>query len=232
MKPKMSNRWPKRSVESFFDFWNPDMAYILGYFASDGTMYKNKRGSCYLAFTSTDKQLIYLVKEIMKISNQVEVYQAERKSWKLRYTIQIGSKQIFTKLLQLGFTPHKSLNLKYPFIPDSLLGHFFRGYFDGDGCASFAYYKRKNRKDLQKILNIRIRCGSKNFIKGLQKQLTKIVSNIKGNLYFHSNAYELVYSAKDVIKLYSFIYPTSDVPCLKRKRDILIKGLKAFNVGS
>lgn len=71
MKPKLSKRWPKRSVGSFFDNWNPNMAYILGYFASDGSMYQNKRGSCYIAFTSTDKMLITLVKKVMKISNKI-----------------------------------------------------------------------------------------------------------------------------------------------------------------
>ena len=58
MQLKISNRWPKRNVETFFDQWTPNMAYILGYFASDGTMYKNKKGSCYLAFTSSDLELI------------------------------------------------------------------------------------------------------------------------------------------------------------------------------
>lgn len=228
----MSNRWPKRSVETFFDSWNPDMAYILGYFASDGTMYRNKRGSSYIGFTSTDEGLISTVKRLMKVSNKIEVYKAKMNNWKLRFTLQIGSKKIFAQLLKLGFTPKKSLTLNYPFIPNQYLCHFFRGYFDGDGCASFIYYKRKDRKNPQKIFVIRIRCGSKKFIKGLQKQLAIILSAAKGRIHFHSGAYELVYSSKSVIKLYSFIYPTSDVPCLKRKRDILIKGLKAFNVGS
>ncbi len=232
MKPKKSKRWPKRSVETFFDSWNPEMAYVLGYFASDGTMYKNKRGSCYIAFTSTDKKLLLLVRSIMNVSNEIEVYQAKHKNWKLRYTLQIGSKKIFLRLLKLGFTPKKSLSLRYPSIPDRLLGHFLRGYFDGDGCASFAYYKRKERKDLQKILSIRIRCGSKRFIQSLRDHLTKIVLLGSGSLYFHSNAYDLVYSSRNVIKLYSFMYPALDVPCLKRKRDILIQGLKAFGVGS
>lgn len=231
MKPKISKRWPERSVETFFDIWNPDMAYVLGYFAADGSMYQNKRGSCYIAFTSTDRDLIAQVKNIMKVSNRIEVYQAKEKpNQKLRYTLQIGSKSIFGKLLKLGFTPNKSLTLKFPPVSDDLIGHFLRGYFDGDGCASFVYYKRKNRKNLQRILNMRIRCGSKEFIQILQNKLAEI-KHTKGLLYFHSGAYELVYRAKDVIKLYSFAYPTLVVPCLKRKRDILIKGLKAFNVG-
>lgn len=225
MKPK------QRFVETFFDNWSKDMAYVLGYFAADGSMYKNKRGSCYVAFTSTDKELITLIKKLMGASNAVENYKSPKKTWNRRYVLQIGSKKLYQRLIELGFTPRKSLTLVFPDIPSSFLNHFLRGYFDGDGCASFAYYKRKNRKNLQKVLNIRIRCGSKKFIQTLQDKLTKIAYTGKGGLYFHSCAYALVYSAKDVLKLYSFMYSTIDVPCLKRKRGILLKGLRAFNVG-
>lgn len=204
------------------------MAYILGYFAADGTMYRNMRGSHYIAFTSTDKELIVLVKDIMKISNKIEVYQSKQKNRKLRYNIQIGSKKLFARLLEMGFTPKKSLTLNYPFIPNKYFKHFLRGYFDGDGCASFAFYRRKDRKGLRRVFNIRIRSGSKNFIEGLQKQIANITSIEKGQLYFHSKAYELVYSSQNVIKLYSFIYPILSVPCLTRKRDILIKGVKTL----
>lgn len=231
MKPKKSTRWPARFVENFFDSWNPNMAYILGYFAADGTMYKNKRGSCYIAFTSTDKELLMLIKNIMQASNRIEIYKRKGKNWKTRFTIQIGCKKIFGKLLQLGFTPNKNLTLRFPEIPDQYLGHFFRGYFDGDGCASFGFYKRKDRKSLRRVLNLRIRCGSNDFIRGLQKQVSAVISAVKGCLYFHSKAYTLVYNSADVIKLYNLMYPSLNVPCLTRKRDILIKGIKSV-VGS
>ncbi|OGE64415.1 hypothetical protein A3J13_00335 [Candidatus Daviesbacteria bacterium RIFCSPLOWO2_02_FULL_36_8] len=227
MIPKISKRWPKRSVETFFDTWSPDMAYILGYFASDGCMYQNKRGSHYISFTSTDIEIIQLIKKILGVTNEIETYKSKFVNWKLRYTIQIGSKSIFKRFEQLGFTPNKSLTLSFPNIPDALLGHFIRGYFDGDGCATFRYYKRKNRPNPTRILSIRFRCGSQIFIGKLRKELKKSL-NISGYLYFHSNAYELVYSTKDVLKLFRFMYPERDVPHLGRKRTILQKGLNGL----
>lgn len=50
MKPK------QRFIETFFDSWSSDMAYVLGFFAADGHMYKNKNGSCYVCFTSTEPE--------------------------------------------------------------------------------------------------------------------------------------------------------------------------------
>lgn len=230
MKSKVSNRWPKRTVENFFDTWSTNMAYVLGYFAADGTMYQNKRGSCYVAFTSTDRELIELIKRLMNASNTIESYSNPKKDWKTRYVLQIGSKNIYKRLLELGFTPRKSLTLIFPEIPDDILGAFLRGYFDGDGSASFAFYKRKNRHNPQKVLNIRLRCGSKNFIEILQKKLVSVADISKGHLYFHSRAYELVYVTKDVIKLYSFMYPSDNLPYLERKREILRNGIRSYGI--
>lgn len=224
MKYKSSNRWPQRILEPFFDNWSENMAYVLGYFAADGGMYKNRRGSCYVAFTSTDKELITLIKELMYASNIIESYKNPKKTWKRRYVLQLGSRKLYERLLQLGFTPRKSLSLIFPNIPDNILNHFLRGYFDGDGCAVFAYYKRKQRKNLQKILNIRIRCGSKKFLQTLQDKLSAVIRIGKGGLYFHGGAYELVYSTKDVIELYSFMYPIINVPCFRKKKRHTNKG--------
>ena len=53
----------KNKNDNFFKKWTPEMAYILGYFAADGTMIKNKRGAHYIEFQSTDKELIVGVKK-------------------------------------------------------------------------------------------------------------------------------------------------------------------------
>ena len=47
-----------------------------------------------------------------------------------------ANKHLWTTLNELGCTPNKSLSLKFPNIPQNLVKHFIRGYFDGDGCIS------------------------------------------------------------------------------------------------
>lgn len=206
------------------------MAYILGYFASDGCMYRNKRGSCYVSFTSTDIELIESVKQLMNVSNRVENYKRLKKTWKTRYVLQIGSKKLYERLLRIGFTSNKSLTLIFPNVPDEMLAHFLRGYFDGDGSVSFTFYKRKIRDSFQKVFTLRLRCGSKNFIEILRKKLISTAGVGNGHLYFHSRAYELVYSIKDVVKLYRFMYPLNNPPCLERKRDKLMQGIISYGI--
>lgn len=218
-------RWPQRSVEHFFDRWSPDMAYVLGYFAADGTMYKNKRGSCYVAFTSTDKVQIELVVKIMKINNAIEAYQPRQKNNRRRYTIQIGSKKLYQRLLSLGFTPNKSLTLRFPDIPDNCLCHFARGYLDGDGCAHFGIYQRKNRLSKRALFNVSFISGSRPFLKKLQRRL-HLTSNLGlGSLSQHGRAYRLSYVGHNARQLYGIMYPITVVPCLQRKKAVFIKAI-------
>jgi intein/homing endonuclease len=221
LHPKIEKgpRWPKRSVENFFDTWTPEMAYVLGFFAADGCMYKNKRGSYYIGFTSTDSQLIRIVKRLMAATNKIEEYQPLGKNRQRKYVLQIGSRKIYQRLLKLGFTERKSLTLKFPNIPDEFAGAFTRGYFDGDGCAFFGRYKRNDTKKYRYILLASFISGSQKFLVDLQKKLKALVPMQSGAINPHGrNAYSLAYSIHSARQLYNFMYPTTTVPHLGRKK--------------
>ncbi len=221
MKPK------QRFVEVFFNNWSPDMAYILGYFAADGSMYKNPRGRHYISFTSSDLELIQIVKTVLKVPNSIETYQSKKHlNWKIRYTLQIGSKTLFSKLLELGFTPAKSLSLTFPMIPNNLICHFIRGYFDGDGNAYYKLSKRLNRVGHAKHLRLSFRCGSKKFLEILRVSIENLCQAGPGSLSYYSKAFSLAYSGTNVIKLYGFLYPNKSILHLTRKRLKLEEGIR------
>jgi hypothetical protein len=221
-------RWPKRSVESFFDKWTPAMAYVLGYFAADGCMYINRRGSKYVSFTSTDQAQLCLVKEIMLVKNSIERYNSHHSNRKPKFALQIGSHRLFSSLIRLGFTPHKSLTLKFPTVPSKLLPHFVRGYFDGDGCIYHGYYQQKNKNYQRKyVCCSSFTSGSKPFLIHLHQLLSNTAGLAGGSVIKRAaNHFVLSYSINDTRQLYKFMYPTSIVPCLKRKFD---KFAQAFN---
>jgi hypothetical protein len=62
--------------------------------------------------------------------------------------IRISSKELREDLINLGCMPQKTFLIKFPYkyVPDSLLSHFIRGYFDGDGSVFIRKYKRKDGK--------------------------------------------------------------------------------------
>ena len=54
----------KRYDKFFFKKWSREMAYVLGLFASDGTMIHNKRGAHFVEFDLTDKIILQKVKRV------------------------------------------------------------------------------------------------------------------------------------------------------------------------
>ena len=57
----------------FFKSWSKEMAYVLGYFAADGAMIKNKRGAHFIEFHSTDKELIVSVRRVLHSDHKIGV---------------------------------------------------------------------------------------------------------------------------------------------------------------
>ena len=147
----------------FFKTWSPRMAYVLGYFAADGCMLKNARGAHFIKFHSVDKDLLELLKNLLGSSHKISVRKPLRSEQTL-FRLQVGSKDIYYDLLRLGLTPAKSKTITFPSIPASLIPHFIRGYFDGDGHVSVSRYLRKGRNaKISRTILSGFTSGSKNF---------------------------------------------------------------------
>ena len=58
---------------AFFEKWNSDMAYVLGFFAADGCMIKNKRGAHFIEFHITDKNLLFAIRAAMRSNHKIAV---------------------------------------------------------------------------------------------------------------------------------------------------------------
>ena len=124
--------------ETFFQsIEQENQAYILGFLYADGCnqIYENTRyvSMCQL---EQDKDILDKIKREMKFNNPDYVVEVQKSNNKIKYKLQIYSRKISKDLEKLGVTANKSLTLQFPtFIPDSLMPHFIRGYFDGDGCV-------------------------------------------------------------------------------------------------
>lgn len=194
----------KKVNHDFFKKWSPEMSYVLGFFAVDGNMLKNNRDAHFIEFTSTDREIIEKIKDVLdaeqKISNRKRGI-----NWKTEYRIQIGSKQIFNDLLKLGLTPKKSKKIKLPNISDKYFGDFLRGYFDGDGSVGYYKYKKRGRSKTTNILILRFISGSLIFLKDLKFKLTELIGT-KGSLYIKDGNGQLIYSINDSKRLFNFMY--------------------------
>ncbi|MDP2157257.1 MAG: hypothetical protein Q8K68_06075, partial [Nitrospirota bacterium] len=148
-----------------------------------------------------------------------------------QYRLQIGSKEWFLDLLKLGFVPHKSNSMQFPEVPRKFLGHFVRGYFDGDGCVYFSILTFADRKNKRWMLLTLFTRGSKTFLERLWESLKK--EGIRGgSLRNKARGYELAFSRRDSLALYRLLYhtaPTSDL-FLPRKREKLERAIEVLGL--
>lgn len=207
------------------------MAYVLGYFAADGSMSLNTRGAHFIEFVSTDQSLIQQVRRAVGSTHSVTVRDRGGANWKTQYRLQIGSKEWFADLSCLGFTQAKSNTLQFPNIPEALIGGFVRGYFDGDGCVYLGEHYSKWHKKKVWVFTTRFTSGCKAFLEDLHLKLAS--SGLVGGYLTHKNrGFELVFSRHDSVALYRLMYHTgleSDL-FLPRKREKLERAIRVLRL--
>ena len=106
------------------------MAYVLGFFAADGSMVSTKRGTHFISIHSVDRDILVKMKGVMKAEHKISARISETGCV---YRIQVGSKEMFKDLEELGFMQRKTNRMSIPTMPRNMFKHFVRGYFDGDG---------------------------------------------------------------------------------------------------
>lgn len=222
----------RRSLNrDFFKKWSPEMAYVLGYFAADGCMLRNKRGGYFIEFTSTDRILLERVQSVIGSNHRISIRLRENPKWKTAFRLQIGSKEWFEDLTALGFAANKSHTLAFPSVPEELLGNFVRGYFDGDGCVYFNKLKYHDRTYKRWILLTMFTSGSRGFLNSLLLRLR--THDVRGgNVLTKTRGFDIRFSHKDSLALYRLMYNTAQVSdlFLPRKREKLERAIQVLGL--
>lgn len=201
-------------LDEYFDnIDNEHKAYWLGVLFADGNVSKKEKESGVVRFNTKDKDWIEEFKKDIQFTGKIgkEIHKTYNKEI---YTIYITSDKMYNSLCDLGCTPRKSLTIQFPDIPEEYIQHFIRGYFDGDGTVSI----NKNKSDKQYYtLRSGFCSGSLSFLESLRDKLPLCEQKIH-KYNSNSNIYTLVYSVKDSIALYKYLYIGATI-YLKRKKD-------------
>jgi len=182
-------------------------AYWLGFLYADG--YVNTYGtSIELCLQKRDEDHVKKFMRYVSIDKN-NSYDKDVKGY-MQHRIDIHSKELAQNLIKCGCQNNKTFKLQFPtndIVPNELMHHFIRGFFDGDGCI----YMSHNRKIVSIV------CASCDFISHIQDVfvnevgMTKTKLSKNRNLYTFSNGNQL-----DILALKKYLYKDATI-YLQRK---------------
>ena len=222
--PLFKNRTSKRDIRhNFFSKIQTEIqAYLLGFIMSDGSINK-KRNTLTIHINDKDSEIFDLFKIISPeayIENcrgyeSIATIEGRTVKNKSSIRLSISSKILIEDLEKLGVVENKTYNeLHIPEIPKSLIRHFFRGYFDGDGCFTYSIRKpniANREKNWRVCANINIVSKTATLMTEFQRWLSN--DDIKVNINFNKNKqyYVLQSSSRNTIeKVYHLMYDNSN----------------------
>lgn len=203
-------------------------AYVLGFVYADGY---NSLTQLSFSQLSQDKDILEKIITCMEADNTISYH--IQPNGKEICKLAFSSRELCKDLTSLGAIQNKSLVLQFPdYLPDNLLPHFIRGYFDGDGCVWNGKRKKMIVKDPKRKTGYRERVvhnvkftftGVESFIIPLQKYLVEKVIVAKetklnyskaknSNTSTKENVCTMEYSGRKQLKnLYNFMYSNATV---------------------
>ena len=228
IEPKIQNnllyksKYGKYKVNQnyFDDIDNEWKAYWLGFLYADGYNITDKKSGTKninifgLCLATIDRGHLQKFLDSLQSDSNINDYVGHLKGKEFYNSkVNICNQHICQKLKEKGCVPNKSLILKFPnnnILPNNLVRHFIRGYFDGDGCIhinqetkTISFGLVGTKEFLSEILDIFY-----NELNIDKKQICKKKNN---------NAYNISYSSiTDIEKIYKYLYKDCNI-YLERK---------------
>lgn len=110
-------------------------AYFLGFLCADGCVLETKNEVA-MRLKSNDAYILDRFKKEIYLDDRTFNEEERETTFGPSKTVKfvVNNKHFRDRCIELGITPRKTFTLKPIDIPDNLIHHFIRGYFDGDGC--------------------------------------------------------------------------------------------------
>jgi hypothetical protein len=180
--------------DEFFDQWNEESAYVLGYFYALASIYRGPDNSRHeIVISGTELGLLEQIMDVMLSTYPIRQINGS-------YQVRICSKRLVERLEEIGLVPNKSKNLEWPRgLPRMQICNFIRGYFDGKG----SFMREPGRRIIANISG-----GSYKFIETLRDELVlKGLTRANIHQYGADKATNVIrYYVKDTRKLYGLLY--------------------------
>lgn len=212
--------------ENYFEkLDSKDKAYFLGFIYADGFITKRNIGQSILGLTLAEIEPIDKFKKYIQTDKPVGFYKKTNSYSENSYEYKLAliSDKLVSDIEKLGVVERKTLILTFPNIPEELIPHFIRGYFDGDGSV----FLHKDYTD-NEYLGINI-CGTKEFLTTLSKYIPFLEEGqcIYKEKRRETNCWNLKLASNiRSLELYHYLYKNCDDLYLSRKKEKFEKFIK------
>lgn len=223
-REKMSHTFHYYSLdEHVFDAIDTEeKAYWLGFLMADGYNYVTRNALC-LRLQAEDEEILKKFSAFLKSNAPIYSFiRTTRVNHLIREykEVRVNSIHLCNQLSSLGCVQGKTYTLEFPTcVPEELINHFVRGYFDGDGCVCIK--KRKDRKSPTSLSCQLTITGRKGFLLKVQKIIMKETGVFQTKLEEPKNNFAKVIhygGSQTVLKILNYLYKDATI-YLKRKHD-------------
>ena len=202
--------------ENYFDNPNENMAWLLGFIASDGSVSSSDNG-IKIGLAETDLEILEKIKQEVKIENKINRY-ITKDNFKVVELVW-SSKKHKDALAKYSITPKKTFTLEPPILlPHKYWIDYIRGYFDGDGSVNLIH-----SNGAPCALRWQISAATDYVLKWIVETLYSDYNIPKVNIQFDPNhgkngIYTIQYSTNATKQIYNILYTSSNF-FLKRKKE-------------
>lgn len=221
------NKQENTCNHNYFDNIDTEIkAYLLGFFIADGWL--NVGNSRFgLQIKEEDNIVLHYIKNefvndsVISTKNRTTETVTRKNISTIRWTSS-HMKDIFMNKYKILENKTYDKTFIFPFeeIPEHLIRHFIRGFFDGDGCFS----------KIRQSLSITIISTSLNFLNQIAKYFTnlseginEVIREINGkttNYYTLNFNFERTDKPEKVLKIYNYLYDDSELYLIRKKDKI------------
>lgn len=221
------NKQENTCNHNYFDNIDTEIkAYLLGFFIADGWL--NVGNSRFgLQIKEEDNIVLHYIKNefvndsVISTKNRTTETVTRKNISTIRWTSS-HMKDIFMNKYKILENKTYDKTFIFPFeeIPEHLIRHFIRGFFDGDGCFS----------KIKQSLSITIISTSLNFLNQIAKYFTnlseginEVIREINGkttNYYTLNFNFERTDKPEKVLKIYNYLYDDSELYLIRKKDKI------------
>ena len=208
---------------SFFNIIDTEeKAYILGFIAADGHICP-KHFRIVFQLQDSDYTILEKIKESLQSTHPIKrglerINPYKKSSTKIlkQCYLSINSKDLVTPLINMSLSGNKTYLLNesiMEYIPENLIRHFLRGYFDGDGNI---FWGKKYSSGYKYSIQV---CGNKDFLlNSFQKYFPSNCALYKAPNSKQCYVWKIA-SKSEVMKFLTYIYGDSNI-YLDRKYNI------------